>query len=69
MKRYALMGDSGFKYLGSPANVPAPEEPTVEDMAAALVQHDPIKKYRPVVAQPCVLSCPLSRTRGEELRR
>jgi epoxyqueuosine reductase QueG len=60
VKRYALMGDSGFKYLGSPLDEPAPVEPTATDLAAALRQHDPIKKYRPVVAEPCVLACPLA---------
>jgi len=60
VKRYALMGESGFKYLGSVLDVPAPAVPTAADLAAALRQHDPIKKYRPVVAEPCVLACPLA---------
>ncbi len=60
VKRYALMGDSGFKYLGSPTDVAAPEHPDAQALTAALRQHDPIKKYRPVVAEPCVLNCPLS---------
>ena len=60
VKRYALMGDSGFKYLGSKTDVAAPQHPTTDDLTAALKQHDPIKKYRPVVAEPCVLSCPLA---------
>ena len=64
VKRYALLGDSGFKYLGSPADVPAPEHPESKDLEAALRQHDPIKKYRPVVAEPCVINCPLASGRA-----
>ncbi len=60
VKRYALMGDGGFKFLGSPTDVPAPEKPGPTDLEAALRQHDPIKKYRPVVAEPCVINCPLA---------
>ena len=60
VKRYALMGESGFKYLGSPVDVPSPIEPTPSALADALRLHDPIKKYRPVVAEPCVINCPLA---------
>ena len=59
-KRYALDGDCGFKFLGSPADVPAPEAITPQALADALSHHDPIKKYRPVVAEPCVINCPLA---------
>ncbi len=60
VKRYTLMGESGFKYLGSKLDVPAPAEITAKALADALRQHDPIKKYRPVVAEPCVINCPLA---------
>jgi hypothetical protein len=60
VKRYAIMGDSGFKYLGSVLDVPAPAAPTAAELEAALRRHDPIKRYRPVVAEPCVLACPLA---------
>jgi epoxyqueuosine reductase QueG len=59
-KRYALDGDCGFRYLGSPVDLPAPAEITAAALAAGLRQHDPIKKYRPVVAEPCVINCPLA---------
>jgi epoxyqueuosine reductase QueG len=59
-KRYALDGNSGFKYLGSPVDLPVPQVVTPEALAAGLRQHDPIKKYRPVVAEPCVINCPLA---------
>jgi epoxyqueuosine reductase QueG len=66
-KRYALDGDCGFRYLGSPVDLPAPADITAEALAAGLRQHDPIKKYRPVVAEPCVINCPLAVT-GPESR-
>ena len=64
VKRYALMGDSGFKYLGSALDAAVPETPSAADLSAALRQHDPIKKYRPVVAEPCILTCPLAGAGG-----
>ena len=63
VKRYALMGESGFRYLGSRLDVPPPKSITPADLTAALKQHDPIKKYRPVVAEPCVINCPLAISR------
>jgi len=60
VKRYALMGESGYKYLGSPVDIAPPEPMTPDVLADALRQHDPIKKYRPVVAEPCVIQCPLA---------
>lgn len=60
-KRYALSGDEGFKYQGSLLNEPIEGKITEESLAAALKKHDPIKKYRPVVCEPCVLDCPYSR--------
>jgi len=59
-KRYALVGESGFKYLGSPADVQPPEVITPAALAEALRQHDPIKRYMPAVAEPCVINCPLA---------
>ncbi len=60
VKRYALMADSGYRYLGSPVDIAPPEPLTPAALADALRHHDPIKKYRPVVAEPCVLNCPLA---------
>lgn len=57
-KRYAITGDSGFKYLGSPLDVAPPDTISSESLSEAIQSHDPIKKYRPVVAEPCVLNCP-----------
>jgi epoxyqueuosine reductase QueG len=60
-KRYAITGESGFKYLGSPLNESPGGKVTAEKLATALKKHDPIKKYRPVVCEPCVLECPYSK--------
>jgi epoxyqueuosine reductase QueG len=60
VKRYSLMGAGGFQFLGSPVDVAAGATITPASLGEALRQHDPIKKYRPVVAEPCVLQCPLA---------
>ncbi len=60
VKQYALMGDGGFKYLGSRVDIAPPPAITPDALAGALRQIDPIKKYRPVAAEPCVLNCPLA---------
>jgi hypothetical protein len=52
------MGESGFKYLGSRVDIGPGVEVTPEKLAKGLVTLDPIKKYRPVVAEPCVICCP-----------
>mgnify|MGYP001116925452 FL=1 len=57
-KRYALVGDSGFKFLGSKLDEAPEGDIDAEQLAAALKKHDPIKKYRPVACEPCVLVCP-----------
>ena len=57
-KRYALPGESGFKYLGSQVDIPAPDAITPLALAEALRQHDAIQQLRPAVAEPCVINCP-----------
>jgi len=63
-KRYALLGASGFQFLGSRVDVDPGDAITTESLAEALRQHDPIKKYRPVVAEPCILACPYGGDQG-----
>ncbi len=60
-KRYALAGDSGFKFLGSPVDRLPGDKVTAQVLDSALREHDPVKKYRPVVAAPCVINCPYGR--------
>ncbi len=57
-KRYTLVPESGFGYLGSIVNEKPSENPSEAELDAALRKIDPIKKYRPVVAEPCILKCP-----------
>jgi epoxyqueuosine reductase QueG len=59
-KRYALSGESGFKYLGSKLDESPEGKVTAAKLAAALKKHDPIKKYRPVACEPCMTACPYS---------
>jgi epoxyqueuosine reductase QueG len=59
-KRYALEKASGFGYLGSQTDEYPGDTVTAEGLTEALKAHDAIKKYRPVVAEPCVLACPYS---------
>ncbi|HMB00844.1 MAG TPA: hypothetical protein VKS21_07640 [Spirochaetota bacterium] len=61
-KKYALSGNSGFKYLGSDVNEDPGSAVTEKKLTAALKKHDPIKKARPVVAEPCQLVCPYFNT-------
>jgi epoxyqueuosine reductase QueG len=62
-KRYALLGASGFQFLGSRVDVDPAGAVTAEKLSDALRQHDPIKKYRPVVAEPCIIECPYAAAR------
>jgi ferredoxin len=64
-KRFALTAGSGFGTMGSPLDIHPPEQVTSEVMADALKQHDPVTKYRPLVAEPCIIKCPLHGERHE----
>jgi len=57
-KRYALLAAEGFGFLGSAVSETPGDQVTAEELGAALKKLDPIKKYRPVTAEPCVLKCP-----------
>jgi hypothetical protein len=57
-KRYALMADSGFKYVGSRTDIDPEGEVTPEKLREALPKLDPIKNIRPVIVEPCLVACP-----------
>ncbi len=57
-KRYALIAKCGFGYIGSKTDIYPGSKVTKRKLCSALKKLDPIKKYRPVVAEPCVLNCP-----------
>lgn len=56
--RYALVGDSGFKYLGSKTDEHPSSEISEKELHEALQKHDPIKRHRMVVMEPCMINCP-----------
>ena len=43
--------------MGSLIDIKPPQKITAEALSDALKKHDPITKYRPSVAEPCVLAC------------
>lgn len=57
--KFALIPEEGNIYVGNKTYVPCPEEITEENLAAALQQHDPVFKFRPVTGEKCIVNCPL----------
>ena len=57
--KFALIPEEGNIYVGNTTYVPCPEEVTAENLAAALRQHDPVFKFRPVTGEKCIVNCPL----------
>ncbi len=56
---YALSNKDGFQYNGSELDLPVPDVIDADKLNAALVQRDPINKFRPIIVQSCVIACPL----------
>ena len=57
--KFALIPEEGGIYVGSRTHVPCPENITAEALDAALRQHDPVFKFRPVTGEKCIVNCPL----------
>ncbi len=57
--KFALIPEEGNIYVGNTTHVPCPEEITAEALDAALRQHDPVFKFRPVTGEKCIVKCPL----------
>jgi ferredoxin len=57
--KFALIPEEGNIYVGNTTHVPCPDEVTAEALDAALRQHDPVFKFRPVTGEKCIVSCPL----------
>lgn len=57
--KFALIPEEGNIYVGNTTYVPCPEAVTAENLAAALRQHDPVFKFRPVTGEKCIVNCPL----------
>ena len=58
-KRYALSNEDGNVFCGSRTNIPCPDEVSEEALSAALKEHDWVFKFRPVIAESCIVKCPL----------
>lgn len=64
-KRYALVPEEGPAMVGNKTNVPKPSgDVTIEMVAEALRQRDPIMKRRPCILESCLQVCPVGRTTG-----
>ena len=57
--KFALSCEEGNMYTGNFTDVPCPETVTAEALADALRQQDPVFKFRPVMGEKCVVTCPL----------
>ena len=57
--KYALVCEEGNMYGGNFTNIPYPEELTEEKLAEALRQQDNVFKFRPVMGERCIVTCPL----------
>ena len=57
--KYALIAEEGNRYTGNDTNVPCPDELTEEKLADALRQQDNVFKFRPVMGERCIVTCPL----------
>ena len=57
--KFALIPEEGNIYVGNTTYVPCPDEITAETLDAALRQHDPVFKFRPVTGEKCIVNCPL----------
>ena len=63
--KYALSCEEGNMYGGNFTDIPYPEHLTEEALADALRQQDNVFKFRPVMGERCIVTCPLV----EEVKR
>lgn len=57
--KYALVAEEGNQYTGNFTDIPYPEKLTEEALADALRQQDSVFKFRPVMGERCIVTCPL----------
>ena len=50
-----------MQYTGSTSNAPIPGEVTAEALAEGMAKQDTILKFRPCVAEMCMMACPYLR--------
>lgn len=58
--KYALVAEEGNMYTGNFTDIPCPDEITPDNLADALRQQDNVFKFRPVMGEKCVITCPLT---------
>ena len=58
--KYALVAEEGNMYGGNFTDIPCPDVITPENLADALRQQDHVFKFRPVMGERCVVTCPLN---------
>ncbi|MBC7287927.1 MAG: hypothetical protein H5T86_07765 [Armatimonadetes bacterium] len=59
-KRYGLVGDAGPRWIGSQTNILPPAGPlTIEQVAEAYAQLDPVQKHWMCIVEPCLRACHL----------
>lgn len=58
--KYALVAEEGNMYGGNFTNIPCPDVITPDNLADALRQQDHVFKFRPVMGERCVVTCPLN---------
>lgn len=59
-KRYALCKEEGPAMIGNKTDVPKPEgNVTIEQVAEACRQRDPVMKRRPCILESCLQNCPV----------
>lgn len=57
--KFSLVTEEGNMYTGNYTDVPCPDTITIDNLADALRQMDPVLKFRPVTGEKCVVKCPL----------
>ncbi len=59
-KRYGLVGDEGPRWIGSQTDIRPPEGPlTLDQVAEAYAQLDPVQKHWMCIVEPCLRACHL----------
>ena len=61
-KRYSLCSEEGPSLIGNDTNVKAPKDKvTIDDLARACNEKDPILKSRTCVLETCLVQCPANK--------
>jgi len=58
--KFSLVREEGNMFTGNDTDVPCPDKVTTENLTEALLQMDPVLKFRPVTGERCIIKCPLN---------